>query len=362
MDGLLAAVHRGPLEDPGWWTFSERLRSLLKATSVSFSFRLDANHGPGVLTVARDPAMPHASEVKTGGVHRVGPPPAGDMLEPRRLHDVRDFLDPGIAEHARFEHEIMRRHGLRFMRVACIPEASGVVAWLAVGRESRDFSAEEAALIAALIPHLEISLGTFVALDRERSRSIASGDVVRRLNFCWIRLDANAQILDLDAQADQILRQSPAVTRSARGRLTLSDRAADRALGDALKALAGQPNGRARAFHLADDPWLDILLVRPRDAALIDMMEPSIIAYIHGEVGPAGDRREQLSDLFGLTEKEARLALAISRGRSIREAAGELGLTEQSAREYTKRIYAKTGTRGQADLVRLILTSVVALA
>ena len=70
----------------------------------------------------------------------------------------------------------------------------------------------------------------------------------------------------------------------------------------------------------------------------------------------------QIAQLFGLRPSEARLALALSRGLSIADAAHALGLTLETARNYSKKIYAKTGTRGQSDLVRLILTSVLALA
>ena len=38
------------------------------------------------------------------------------------------------------------------------------------------------------------------------------------------------------------------------------------------------------------------------------------------------------------------------------------GLTEHTDRTYSKQIFAKTGARRQADLVRLILTSVATLA
>ena len=69
-----------------------------------------------------------------------------------------------------------------------------------------------------------------------------------------------------------------------------------------------------------------------------------------------------LVDVFGLLPSEARLAWAIAQSRSIAEAAGEHGLTEQTARNYSKEIYAKTGACGQAKLVRNILTSVLALA
>jgi DNA-binding CsgD family transcriptional regulator len=93
-----------------------------------------------------------------------------------------------------------------------------------------------------------------------------------------------------------------------------------------------------------------------------DTAVPSVIAYVHGDNWHSADRCSQLSDLFALSPSEARLALALCRGKSIAEAAAELGLALETARSYSKSIYLKTGTRGMADLVRIVMGSVLALA
>ena len=65
---------------------------------------------------------------------------------------------------------------------------------------------------------------------------------------------------------------------------------------------------------------------------------------------------------YGLSEREAALAVALSRGESLIEAGDKLRLTRETARNYSKRIYAKTGATGQADLVRMLLTGLVPFA
>jgi DNA-binding CsgD family transcriptional regulator len=65
---------------------------------------------------------------------------------------------------------------------------------------------------------------------------------------------------------------------------------------------------------------------------------------------------------LGLSTREGALAEAISQGRSIVEAGAELQLTQETARNYSKRIYAKTGASGQADLVRMMLTGLAPFA
>jgi DNA-binding CsgD family transcriptional regulator len=87
-----------------------------------------------------------------------------------------------------------------------------------------------------------------------------------------------------------------------------------------------------------------------------------MIAFLQGETRFGARRHEQIAELFGLLPSEARLALLISQGASLAEAADKLAITLETARSYSKRIYAKMGVRGQADLVRSILTSVLTLA
>ena len=69
-----------------------------------------------------------------------------------------------------------------------------------------------------------------------------------------------------------------------------------------------------------------------------------------------------MSQLSRLSRREAELALRLAQGRSIAEAAEDMGLTLETARNYSKRIYAQLNLRGQAELVRYVLQSSVSLA
>jgi DNA-binding CsgD family transcriptional regulator len=61
-----------------------------------------------------------------------------------------------------------------------------------------------------------------------------------------------------------------------------------------------------------------------------------------------------LAGLFDLTPSEARLAAALSQGRPLKDAAAGLKITVKSSRTYLERIFAKTGTRQQSQLVALL--------
>jgi pimeloyl-ACP methyl ester carboxylesterase/DNA-binding CsgD family transcriptional regulator len=57
---------------------------------------------------------------------------------------------------------------------------------------------------------------------------------------------------------------------------------------------------------------------------------------------------------FGLTTAQSRLVAKLLQGLTISDAAQELGLTAATARWHLKNIFIKTGTRRQADLLRLL--------
>lgn len=66
--------------------------------------------------------------------------------------------------------------------------------------------------------------------------------------------------------------------------------------------------------------------------------------------------------MFSLTPTEARLAVAIAEGSTPAEAAGFLGISVLTARTHLKRIFHKTATTRQAELVRLVLAELPPLS
>jgi DNA-binding CsgD family transcriptional regulator len=66
--------------------------------------------------------------------------------------------------------------------------------------------------------------------------------------------------------------------------------------------------------------------------------------------------RERLGELYGLTAAEARVAGELLRGLSVEEIATSLRVSKQTVRTQLRRIFGKTGTGRQGELIRLLLT------
>lgn len=83
---------------------------------------------------------------------------------------------------------------------------------------------------------------------------------------------------------------------------------------------------------------------------------PGLVVVFLGPLGPI----EQVSAttigrLFGFTAAEARAIEALCRGLSVAEYAREGGLSPHTVRNQLKAALAKSGTRRQAELVRVVL-------
>jgi DNA-binding NarL/FixJ family response regulator len=107
-----------------------------------------------------------------------------------------------------------------------------------------------------------------------------------------------------------------------------------------LRSVSGHPNRPLVAVSLGDGHCATLLLVANPLAA-------------EGGLG------EHLRQLYGLSPAEARLALELTSGKSLEAAASRFCITTATARTQLRRLFAKTGTGRQADLIREILSGPV---
>jgi len=359
---LLLALLDGAFETPPWRRFLDVLRQRCGADYASLIFR-----PPGLLpnTVLHlysgECSPPKVQRLYRESFSQRDPLPYHDMRE-GRVYDAAELLPSGDPAAEAYVREVMAPSGMNTMRMMRVVEPGGVSGWLTITRRKGDFAPAATALLRKLAPYLRSVLRSFLALERERTSALLSGVAIQRLDFGWVALDLAARVLEADPQGKIILQRSQALRVGADGRLLAASARQSREIAAAVKALARQEQARPRAMVLSRDPWLDMLLVPADRTAHSAQSMPAVIAYVHGDSVLSADRCEQLAQMFGLLPSESRLALALGRGMSIIEAASHLGLTQASARTYSKKIYAKMGARGQSDLVRFIHRSVLRIA
>ena len=100
--------------------------------------------------------------------------------------------------------------------------------------------------------------------------------------------------------------------------------------------------------------WISVLLLNPDSPhrsgrGSSNCFSVMITARTRGPVG-----KEVLTDLFGLTLAESRLAECLIQGISPTQYAAQQTLSQNTVRNQLKSIFEKTGVRRQSDLVSLI--------
>lgn len=358
---LVSAVLDGAFESPPWTSFLHQLRELTQAEFVTLLFRPPGRPLDETLHMFSGNAtdqeilenyyQPHSSMDFLGALE----------MDEGRVYRFDELYPPRDSALTKFYEELVVPSGISVCRMLRVMEPSGVSAWLAISRISGDFGARDDAILEVITPVLRGALRNFVALEHSRFTARVASDAMRGLRFGWMALDAEGHIVDHDPEAGSVFVLSKILSKSPGGRLEVHSPSLKAGIFTAIRDLA-QGKGKARAFTLSQEPWLDMLIVPATATGLSANPRAAVIAYVHGDSWLAADRCEQLTELFGLTRSEARLALALSRGMNIAGAAEHLGVKEATARKCTKQIYAKTGAAGLPDLVRIVMRSVLALA
>lgn len=356
---LVDGIHESP-------PFGAFMRNLVARTNARRAYMIltlanaAAGQEPAVIHVAA-PRAAHEAPLDFRRIEALRLHPYGG-LRPERVYALDEMLahdDP--VQRARQQTELDRM-GIRFGRWLRVSAGGVADAWLLLVREREDFSAAAVATLSAIAPHLAASLRTLVALIEQRLQTAMAHEALARLGIGQLAFDAGGRVMAADACAEAELAFVPEPGSRPGRRLQLLPEA-QRMLEAACAELATAPIGTSRVLRLDERNGRDLLLRK----AELPLSEPAAIPAVIGtlrnarrEVSEAGSAA--LMALHGLSAREADLAQALSRGETITGAGLALNLTAETARNYSKRIYAKTGTSGQADLVRLVLGGLAPLA
>jgi DNA-binding CsgD family transcriptional regulator len=127
-----------------------------------------------------------------------------------------------------------------------------------------------------------------------------------------------------------------------------------------LQAALGEGDGpqTVRSIPLTDDSdaGLGLFHVLPLRRSARDLMAggDSIVVFTSVRASELVPVPSVLSGLFDLTPAEAKLAASLASGQALKSAAEVSEIKFSTARSYLEKIFRKTGTRQQSELVALL--------
>lgn len=120
---------------------------------------------------------------------------------------------------------------------------------------------------------------------------------------------------------------------------------------------AGGAGGAMRASRRSGKrPYGVWVVPLARVPAALALFRPAVCVLVSDPERRLCPSSQHLRTLFGMTEAEARLAICLADGESVRGAAEHLGITYGTARSRLTQLFEKTSTRSQSELIRLLLT------
>lgn len=368
---VLSADHRelflplieGLHESPPWGLFLRNLVARMHARRAFMIITLaDAQPDqPSCVIHAAAPRAAREAPIDFRRLEALRLHPYG-ALRPGRIYALDEMLDYDDRAQLALQRAVLAEMGIRYGRFLRVSAGSAADAWLVMVREREDFSGSAIAVLDAVAAHLAAGLRTLAALIEQRLLTALATAALGRLGVGQVALDRDGRVMAADALATATLTLVPDPGGRTGRRLQLRPDTARR-LESACGILAADVQALPSVIRIDDAREIDLLL-RRSDLVLPEPgAHPAVIGVLrNGTREAARAAIRTLAARHGLSANEAALAHALSLGEGLAQAGARLHLTEATARNYSKRIYAKTGAAGQADLVRIVLTGLVPLA
>jgi DNA-binding CsgD family transcriptional regulator len=215
--------------------------------------------------------------------------------------------------------------------------------------------------VRLLVPHIRraIFIGKVLLLRDAKTATLA--DALDSIAAALFLVDAEARLRRTNARGQALIAEA-SILRTAGGRLVVSDPVADQALRDALAAAASgeaMPGKQGIAVPLGrsdgDCHVAHVLPVRSNARRKVAAGGEAIATVlVRKALLATPPTPEIIARLYGLTPSELRVLLAVFESDGAPDFSEALGISEPTARTHLRRLFEKTGTKRQADLVKLV--------
>jgi DNA-binding CsgD family transcriptional regulator/PAS domain-containing protein len=231
---------------------------------------------------------------------------------------------------------------------------------VAAPRRSDSFdTAERIQLVSALVPHLQQALCTQRHL---RDIAVGADDLAMALDVVRhgiVLIAADSRVAYLNAAAERILNRCDGLRLRA-GNIEATgagdDAQLQRGIAGALSAQpCGSRTGSALTCTRSSGKRSYVVHVLPVAPSERDATRARALVVISDPEQNPEPPALLLRRLYGLTKAEAEVAVRVLRGVGLSPIAEELALSIATIKTHLQRVFEKTDTHRQAELIRLLL-------
>lgn len=365
-DQLVGAIQEGAIDKEALTRALEALRVFFRANYVTLILKVTGTDDLGLMLIA--------GNYKGHGrlcyqAYQEGPTPFGNQPADTVFTEL-DVLSEADWQQSDYYLKLCRNYDVYHLMGADISSADAGLVRLRITRthDAPEFDARDREVCRLLLPHLRRSLQLHNLLNRSEMIGTLYSQAITRLSVATIVLDESGSVLQFNEVARELLERADGL-KLVGGRLEANYPSDNRELHKLIhEAFAAHQDQRALtrdALSISRPSGEVSLGVVAEAMPSIDWAEgkgqPAVVLYIRDAVGKSQVNNAVAKQLFNFTPAETALALELANGLSLEEAAENLNIMRNTARAHLRAIFSKTGVRRQAELVRVMLNSVVAL-
>jgi DNA-binding CsgD family transcriptional regulator/PAS domain-containing protein len=367
---LVERIYDSALEPDRWPSFLELLAETLDGHIVNLAFTTVTRTASAMSAAARfdpdanrlyhehfwrlDPWLNRAAE---RGLLVTGVIGLGSALVP-----------PNEYEKTEFHNDFGKSFGVWRGGVSAVILADSRLSALLNASQrpgGRTFDQDDVLLLRRLLPHLQRAFQLYERLSEVTQAKSAVEDVIDRMPFGVVLLDGTGRVTFVNRAAKRVFDARDGLTlrnREVSAASTKQTTELHQAIAEALAAGRGQGVLTTGGGVLAVDrpslkrPFQVLITPVHSRAPAVAFSGPKPIAalFVSDVENETGTPGQMLRTFYGLTPAESRLASELLQHRTVEEAAETLDISLNTARSQLKRLFEKTGTRRQSELLRLL--------
>jgi DNA-binding CsgD family transcriptional regulator len=259
-----------------------------------------------------------------------------------------------------FYNDFLRKYDMHSLLIARLTIEGSKTTVMNVIRSPRreTFGACEIETAGKFLPHLARAVRLAERFACVQEESCGTREMIDRSSHAAFLVAGDGRIRYLNRAAENLLAQKRGLALRNAGLSAMTDALSRRLQG--LVAAAASRKGERTSGAMAIPrpggrrPLSIIVSPVPSDPLSVFCSGPLAIVSARDPDLDVSISEQRIRDVLGLTRAEARIALKLMEGCDSREAAQAIGISYYTVRAHLARIFAKTGTRGQADLIALL--------
>ncbi|ROS01162.1 DNA-binding CsgD family transcriptional regulator [Sinobacterium caligoides] len=363
---LIELAYKGALEDYPWKSFLSRMRQLLEADLAAIFLQPPREGARLVMLI--DGGVETGIDSYEQGLYNIDP--FVDLPE-GEVKTVRELLCPEKLKQSEFYQRCMESNDLADFMGGDMSIEGEFDGRFRLGRYSNrpHFSLRDKEVCQAVLPHLKQAILFHAQSNRLISERDLYAHAVQQMALGSILLSEEGRILGSNKVASDILRLQDGLSAQ-QGKLHLGSASRNSQLQQTVtRLLSAQRMGECSSIEAMrisrpsgrSDYGLIIRAI-PLSQWSEGRRVPSVAIFVSDPESESPASIDVVTQLFGFTPTEARLALALANGLSVDEASEKLSVSRNTTRTHLRSVFSKAGVTRQSLLIRLILKSVAPLA